>query len=313
MANTFKDYLIGKDLSSTTVTCYHRHILDFIAWLDSQQIEAEEAETGDLTAYMQHLQNKGQMNVTRNLQLVVIKHFFNYQIQNGQRENNPAQYMRIRGAKQTTLYPTLTKQELESIYQHYKVPKDDDPRSNRNWFKTYRQSKQRNKTMLGLMIWQGLTTAEVNKLSIKDMKLKEGKIYIAGTRKSAERTLDLKPQQIIELMEYQLDTRKEMLKYYQTEPESFYLNVPASGQKKSSINTTANIWKRLSQEVRTWQPRFVNFQQVRASVITAWLSEYNLRQVQYMAGHKYVVTTEGYRANQTDDLLKDIEMYHPIG
>lgn len=39
-----------------------------------------------------------------------------------------------------------------------------------------------------------------------------------------------------------------------------------------------------------------------ASVITNWLQYYNLREVQYMAGHKYVSSTERYRTDNLEDL-----------
>jgi site-specific recombinase XerC len=53
--------------------------------------------------------------------------------------------------------------------------------------------------------------------------------------------------------------------------------------------------------------------QIHASVITHWLKIYNLRQVQYMAGHRYVSSTEAYLINDLDDLQEDITKFHPIG
>jgi phage regulator Rha-like protein len=38
--------------------------------------------------------------------------------------------------------------------------------------------------------------------------------------------------------------------------------------------------------------------QLRASVIVKWLKIYNLRKVQYMAGHRYISATEAYRQNE---------------
>src|SRR5690606_18134671 len=105
---------------------------------------------------------KGQGNFTRSIRLNVIKQFFTYQIQQGQRENNPVQHLKIRGAKRKTLYPILSLQELEDIYHNYEIPKEDDPRQNRNWYAKYKLTKQRNKVILGLAIWQGLVTAEIN-------------------------------------------------------------------------------------------------------------------------------------------------------
>ena len=39
---------------------------------------------------------------------------------------------------------------------------------------------------------------------------------------------------------------------------------------------------------------------------------YNLREVQYMSGHKFVSSTEAYLVNDLEDLQEDIAKYHPI-
>jgi site-specific recombinase XerD len=165
------------------------------------------------------------------------------------------------------------------------------------------------------MIYQGLTTDEVNRLTTSDVKLKEGKIYIAGTRKSNERELELKSHQIMELMEYQLTTRVELLKLKNTKTDLYFIQAHPSSTQNSTfkIQNCQNIWKRLPQEIKTSNKKFINFLQVRTSVITSWLQKYNLRQVQYMAGHRYVSTTESYLINNMEDLQKDVEQYHPIG
>ena len=119
----------------------------------------------------------------------------------------------------------------------------------------------------------------------------------------------------MELMEYRLKTREELLRFYPngSGPDRFYISAPAAGRKVSTTrDKPLEIWKRLSQEMKTQNPRFINFKQVRTSVITHWLGQHNLRQVQYMAGHKYVSTTETYLVNQVEDLQADIEKFHPI-
>ena len=55
-----------------------------------------------------------------------------------------------------------------------------------------------------------------------------------------------------------------------------------------------------------------NAKQIRSSVITHWLKNHNLRQVQYMAGHKYVSSTERYQMNNLDKLQGQLEKYHPL-
>ncbi len=59
-------------------------------------------------------------------------------------------------------------------------------------------------------------------------------------------------------------------------------------------------------------PEVKNAMQIRSSVITHWLKHYNLRQVQYMAGHKYVSSTERYQMNNLDKLQGQLEKYHPL-
>jgi integrase/recombinase XerD len=168
------------------------------------------------------------------------------------------------------------------------------------------------------MIYQGLCTDEVNRLNLKDIKLKEGIVFIAGTRNSNERTLELKPHQIMELMEYQLTVRNELQKLLPiaigtNQTELYFLPTPAAGKKTITDNDGVNIWKRLSEEIRKTHKKFINFKQVRTSVITHWLKHHNLRQVQYMAGHRYISSTESYLVNQMEDLQADIETFHPIG
>ncbi len=311
--NTFEKYLQSKDLSKSTVKCYTTEVLEFIVWCDMQNIEVENTTSTEVTSYLKHLQAKGQQNKTRNINLNILKHFFDWQIQTGQREDNPANHIKIRGTKTKTLYPIFTKQELESIHHNYTIPTDEHPKSKCNWFANYKLSRSRNKAVISLMIYQGLCTDEVNRLTLKDVKLKEGNIFIAGTRKSNERTLELRPHQIMELMEYTLQTRQSLQALTPNKSELYFLPTPSAGKKAITDNDGTNIWKRLSEEIKQTNKKFINFQQVRASVITHWLKQHNLRQVQYMAGHRFISSTESYLVNQMEDLQSDIEMYHPIG
>ncbi|NQY67094.1 MAG: site-specific integrase [Flavobacteriales bacterium] len=146
----------------------------------------------------------------------------------------------------------------------------------------------------------------------KVLSAQERQIYIGGSRKSNERTLELKSNQIIELMEYQYTTRNELLKYREAETDLLFLSTPTAGKLKATGSGKLDIWKSLRNDIRKYNPKFINFKQVRTSVITHWLKQYNLRQVQQMAGHRYVSSTEAYLVNQTEDLQKDIDEFHPF-
>ena len=308
--DSFIKYLQSQGKSKSTVKHYNTYILDFISYLDADNTAIEDITAKEVLHFLKHLQSKGQENKTRNIRLNVIKHFFNWQIETGNRTDNPVAHLKIRGSKKQKLYPLLSKQELEAIYINYEAPTNQHKKSRYSWFKAYQLGKYRNKVILSLFINQGLTTPELERLSLNDLKLKEGKIYIQGSRKTNERTLELKSNQIIELMEYQYTTRLEFLKYQEAETKRLFLSLPTAGQEKS--NNSLQIWKSLSKAIKEQDRKFINFKQVRTSVITHWLKQYNLRQVQYMAGHRYISSTESYLVNQTEDLQKDIDNFHPM-
>ena len=47
--------------------------------------------------------------------------------------------------------------------------------------------------------------------------------------------------------------------------------------------------------------------QVRASVIVKWLKMYNLREARYLAGHRYVSSTEKYKQNDLEGLQEEVQ------
>jgi site-specific recombinase XerD len=309
----FKSYLKQQELSKTTAEMYHYQTMQFISFLDKDNTEPEHCTEKEIMLYLAHLQKKGITPETRKLRLSALKHFFNFQIETNQRKDNPANRIKLQGIQKQKLYPILSPQELQSIYENYTVPTADDPRSHHNWFTMYKLSKERNKVVIGLLINQGITTAEVGRIQLDDIDLRQGKIAIRGARMGKDRTLELKSSQIIDLMEYQYKTRNELLKYHKETTKQLFLSTPPSGQRQVENANTLNIYKRLTEELKEQNLKFINFLQVRASVITYWLKNYNLRQVQYRAGHKRIISTEMYLINDIDDLQKEIESFHPIG
>lgn len=308
---TFKIYLESQGKSKSTVTHYGYYIADFLQWLEHDNTAPENVTAKEVTAYLSYLQKKGYQNKTRVYRLSILNHFFDHLIAQEQRTTHPCRHLKIRGQQQNKLYPVLVREQLESIYLDYAVPSAEDERSNRNWFVASLLGKRRNKVILGLMIYQGLTTSEVERIELNDLDLRAGKVLIKGSRKSNERILELKPGQIMDLMEYQFQTRAEILRYHTQPTNALFLSLPTLG-RKSAIDCL-QIWKTLSREIREQHPFFINFKQVRASVIIGWLNLFNLREVQYMAGHRYVSSTEKYLLHQVEDLQADIDKFHPMG
>jgi len=126
---------------------------------------------------------------------------------------------------------------------------------------------------------------------------------VPSGRIGARRELDLKPWQVLELMEYQNQVRPALLTRKNMEGEQLF---PVSNGKLT--DTVAYIIKKL----KGVNQKLKNIHQIRASVIVYWLSQYNLRKVQIMAGHRRISTTEKYLQDDLKELQLIIGKYHPL-
>jgi len=301
----FTDYLLMKGYSTSTTRRYVKDVEMFIQWVEKENIPIENVSYPDVLHYIQGKRNAiKQRTISSNVNS--IKHYFNFLSITNQAIENPTTQIRIRGIKRRILYHILNKQELESLYHNFEIPDESSKDKNQNWFITSLQASKRNKVILGLMVYQGLGSSELGRLTEKDLKLREGKIFIAGTRKSNERELKLESHQVLDIMEYQLKTRNEILAMTQKESEKLFVSAGSS-------NNFHNIMQKMIKKLSGQNSKVTSVKQIRASVITHWLKLYNLRQVQYMAGHRFVSSTESYLINDLDDLQEDISKFHPIG
>ena len=289
----FKNYVLSKGFSSKTTATYQKNVLSFITWTDRQQIEPEQATYRELLGYIQHLRTKNISSRTIQSYINSLNHYYKWIVKRKLRSDNPTTNIDIKGIKRRSLYHILSKQELEKIYYDYKELSNQSP------------SQKRNEIMVSLLVYQGLTTTELKNLTIQDVKLREGTIYIAATRKSNARSLQLESHQILDIMEYTLQVRQIILSESGKETDLFFVTNGSSLQLQ-------NVIQKLMQQLRKQSRKIENIKQIRTSVITHWLKNYNLRETQYMAGHRFVSSTEAYLINDLEDLQTDINKYHPI-
>jgi len=107
------------------------------------------------------------------------------------------------------------------------------------------------------------------------------------------------------MMEYQRHVRAQLLQLTGKQMDLFLVSTGSSDR-------FANALSKLMRKLQKLNGKVTSAKQIRASVITHWLKLYNLREVQYRAGHRYVSSTEGYMINDLDDLQEAIAKYHPI-
>jgi integrase/recombinase XerD len=283
---TFTQYLQQKKLSVKTVKHYSKYIGKFLTWLEDEELKAAEFIYTDLLEFMRYCQQMGVTKRTVHNILCMVRHYCNYLISEGKRNDNPAAGVFIKGLVRKLPTNLLSMEEMEELFKQYSVQLNVDA------------SK---KIMFGLMIYQGLTVGEVMRLQSHHIKLKDGKIFIKATKRTNERLLNLHASQVTELQQYlQKNKFKEGALF--VEPRK---------KEVSELNINNRI-QYMFKQLKQLNPKVINPKQLRSSVVTFWLRQNNLRQVQYMAGHKYVSSTQRYQVNNLEDLQNELQQHHPM-
>lgn len=211
---------------------------------------------------------------------------------NGENTNIALSQLRVKGTVRGATFDLFTTGELDNIYNQYL---GWSPR------RTKPENLLRNHIILGLHIYQGIKHGELAALETYHANLEKGRIYIPSTSRSNSRYLDLMPFQVMPLHNYITNIRSKMLQKY-----------PSDGQKLFPGYNDSRALETICKTISKHCPKLKKFSQIRASVITNWLTRYNLRETQYMAGHRYVSSTERYCADKLEDLQKELEKYHPL-
>lgn len=311
--NEFTNYLQSKNLAQSSINHYTDYTNKFFAY---SKKEAEQVEKKDILKYLQYLNDRKKYeNITRRNHLIALNHYFVFLLENGQVASNPTTLIKIRGTHKRHLYRIYSLEELEQLYDSYYqllVRNYDDNHIPKNQRKQSALSKERNASILSLMLNQGTTTKELDTLLLQDIDLIKATVKIRGGKKSNERTLPLKAEQIGLLMNYLQNLRPQLLNYHTTENKHFFLPLPEYSKKTTDNTTLMHVFKPLTKQVKSLDKHFLNFKQIRASVITHWLKTYGLRKAQYYAGHKYISSTENYLPNEIESLTDDISKYSPF-
>jgi integrase/recombinase XerD len=128
---------------------------------------------------------------------------------------------------------------------------------------------------------------------------------VPGTKKSNSREIELKPFQLMEFMEYINEVRPNILRETDKATEQLLLPIGKSFKLHNTIG-------RLAKELKEINNSFTDIKQIRSSVIISWLKQYNLRKTQYLAGHKYISSTERYVQDDLESLHETVNNFHPF-
>ncbi|MGV3631200.1 MAG: tyrosine-type recombinase/integrase [Bacteroidota bacterium] len=313
LKDDFISYLESKDLAGSTITHYVRELGLFLAWIAKEESEITKP---DVLKYLEYLKNKRNLeNISRSRVLNSLNHYFTFLYKQEQINVNPCLLLKIRGTQKKSLYRTYTPEELTQLYDNFYllfVRDYDDSHIPKNQRKQSALSKERNAIIINIIIHQGTTTKEIDKILLEDLNLMNATLKIRGGKKSNERILPLQATQIGVLMHYLQNIRPQLLEYHAGENGKLFLTLPEYSRKKTESETIMSAFKPLVKQVKSIDKYFLNFEQIRASVITNWLKVHGLRKTQVLAGHRYISSTEKYRANDLQQLSDDITKLHPF-
>jgi integrase/recombinase XerD len=272
----FKTWLEAQRNEQSTIRQKMNYTGYFLRWLESEGLTEQGTAYNDMLVFIDSctMENKSKKHI--NTMLRSIRNYYDYLKSTGEAIINPATNLYLKGIRHKLPHDIISFESLSQFYQAYPVI---DNRS------------KRNKIILGMLIYQGITTDELMRITTTDVKLQEGKVFVPGSKHSNSRNLELKSFQVLELHEYINQLRPGLI----IQPtDQLFISMEGSVNMKNSLYHLFRALKRTNPDVR-------NAKQIRASVITDWLKTHNLRQVQYMAGHRYVSSTD------------QVDKYHPLG
>ncbi len=313
--NQFIKYLEYKNLAKRTQEAYLLNVNLFLRWYKAEVINCTKK---DVLKYLEYLKNKkGQTNRTRSGTLNSLNHYFSFLVQDEQIASNPTALLKIRGTKKKILYNIYTSEELVQLHDDYyhnfiRNFTFDGTRIPLNIRHHVTLHRERDYIMLGLLFYQGLNTKELHKITLDDVDMNKATINIQGSRKSNERKMPLNASQIGSLINYMNNIRPQFLEHNKGFENVLFMSLYKHNPDTIDYNELTGALQRLTRELKTLDKNFLNFKQIRASIITHWIKTQGLRKAQYFAGHRYISSTENYLPNDLESLTDDIAKYNPF-
>jgi site-specific recombinase XerD len=286
MIEDFKNYLVAQGYRLSSMNAYATPLRLFLRWCDQQEINPKTASYEELLAFVDHCKSEGNDYKTIIQKLATLNHYYAFI----GRSDHAVKQIKIKGERYKLPPVALSETDLMQLHQTFEI---------------YTPSTHRNRVMVGVLAHQGVTSSELEKLELADLKLHTGELIVPATAKTNTRILLLNPSQILELQTYVTEFRPAILKEAGKETSQLFCT---TGQSHNLKNTLAIIVRKLKQQ----NPRLLDVKHLRSSRVTHWIRTEGLRKAQYMAGHRYVSSTERYATNELEELQELIEQYHPM-
>ncbi|MBX2922737.1 MAG: tyrosine-type recombinase/integrase [Chitinophagaceae bacterium] len=288
---TLKQYL-QNEYSKTSINGYENMINRFLLASGSKAATAGYTDILDYIGLLRE-QNLHPKSLRNNL--FAIKIYYRFLVATGKRKDHPCQYLNLkdqinRAIPVETLY---AKEILEELYE--------------SWQSKNPVHQTRNKIIISLLVYQALTVLEITQIKVSNINLEAGTVYVKANVKNKERTLNLKPKQILLFHNYLKDEYKTWQRKQKPSKRQEYFLLTDEGLqlRPSAINKMINYKREPPDKLIPLK--------IRQSVIAHLLKENNdIRIVQEFAGHRRAASTEAYKQTGLEELKSAIEKLHPL-
>jgi len=298
LGGPLEEYLQYRHTKSTA-SRYYRDIQNYLGAISEQK--AKSATYSDIMGYIGQLRKQYNNPETIKVILQSIKKYYYWLNHTGQRNDHPCRDLKLKEktCRDVQLQDLFKPEELELLMERKE---------------RYKGMKVKNQVIISLLIYQGLTRNDIVSLTLKDIDLEEGEIYIKADTKTNSRTLKLKPNQVMLLYKYINEIRPKLQPVVaekrdtlRHESGALILTKLGTPEKGEGISYLLETSKHL------FPDRNLTTKTIRQSVIANLLkSGHDLRLVQVFAGHKYPGSTEKYRQTGIEELKAGIQKYHPL-
>jgi len=283
--------IVEKGLSKNTIEAYSHGLNRFLNHLGKKGIqEVLGIEKFDVRAYLLDLKKEGLSTKTVVRNLVAIRNFFRFLVQERVIEANPVEELEFPKVAKT-LPEILTLKEVEQLLEQ---PNPQTPMGIRD------------RAMLEVLYATGMRVSELTQLPINQVNLEGGFIIIYG-KGSKERMVPFGSEAMRWVTLYLKTARERLAK--RRESESLFLSRLGKGMTRQRFWKTIKEYGRRAGIRKRITPHLL-----RHSFASHLLERgADLRSVQMMLGHVDISTTQIYTHVTGEKLKKVHQRYHPRG
>ncbi len=292
LLDQFLHYLIvEKGLSKNTIEAYSHGLTRFLTHLREKGVqEIRNVDKFHIRSFLLVLRKKNlnTRSIARNL--VAIRTFFRFLIQEGILESNPVEELESPKVAKT-LPEILTLKEIEQILEQ---PNLQTPLGTRD------------RAMLEMLYATGMRVSELTQLPIHQVNLEGGYVLLYG-KGSKERIVPLGTEAMKWVTVY-LKTARGILSKGRENP-SLFINRSGKGMSRQGFWKSLKVYARRAGLRKRVTPHLL-----RHSFASHLLERgADLRSVQMMLGHADISTTQIYTHVTGERLKKVHKQYHPRG